>query len=68
LANVFSLEMILRDVAQHTDEATAAAMAEAFNAGACLLLLVTQNTRDGRLTAFHWDATKPITPDSQGSA
>ena len=63
-----SLEMILRDVAQQTDEGTALAMVEAFNAGAALHLLVTKNTRESRLTAFHWEATKPITPEPKGSA
>jgi hypothetical protein len=63
-----TLEMILRDVAQHTDEATAVAMLEAFNAGAALHLVLTKNTRESRLTAFHWEATKPITPESKGSA
>jgi hypothetical protein len=63
-----TLEAILRDVAQHTDEGTAAAMVEAFNAGAALHLLVTKNTRESRLTACHWEVTKPITPESKGSA
>jgi hypothetical protein len=63
-----TLEMILRDVAQHTYAATALLMVEAFNAGAALHLVMTKNERENHLTAFFWDATKPITPESKGTA
>jgi hypothetical protein len=63
------LEAILRDVAGHTDEGKAAEMMEAFDAGAALCLFITKNQREaGRLTAFHWEATKPVAPESKGSA